>query len=161
MFCGLLHGQNEGRKIFVKSGYGYFNGFHTGLNYFYSENRNAGIGIGSHFKLSPLKTPNHFVLYLEHNFHFGKENKQGVKAWIFNQQIMYWEQGASYHRWKIMSLGVNIGRIIAITENLGLGLEIGPAFNLVLDVDRHPTVEQSGWIWPILPNGRLQFIYLL
>jgi hypothetical protein len=58
-----------------------------------------------------------------------------------------------------MSLGLNIGATIPITTKLGLDLEFGPAFNLVVDNKRDPLVEKSGWMWPILYNGRVQLTY--
>ena len=119
-----------------------------------------GIGLGTHFNLPPLESPNHFIISIENNLHFGGINKQGIKACIFNQQLMYWEQGPSSDRWRILSLGLNIGGIFAITEKLGLSLEIGPAFNLVVDVKRDPDTFVSGWMWPVLYNGRAQLIYL-
>jgi hypothetical protein len=72
---------------------------------------------------------------------------------------MYWEQGKSNDRWKILSLGLNVGRTIPITEKLGLDLELGPAFNRVVDIKRDPLNENSGWMWPILYNGRVQLTY--
>ena len=72
---------------------------------------------------------------------------------------MYWEQGPSNDRWKIVSLGLNMGRIVSITERLGLDLELGPAFNIVMDRKRDPLIETSGWMWPVLYNGRVQLTY--
>jgi len=58
-----------------------------------------------------------------------------------------------------MSLGLNIGKTISITKRIGLELECGPAFNLVVDIKRDPSVEVIGWMWPVLFNGRVQLTY--
>ena len=160
IFSSFASGQNNNNKYEAKIGYGIYQGFNIGINYFYSENLSVGVGIGTHFNLPPLETPNHYNISIENNLHFGKINKQEIKPWIFNQQLMYWEEGPSSDRWRILSLGLNIGRVFAITKNLGLVLEIGPAFNWVVDVDRDPFVEDVGWMWPVLYNGRAQFVYL-
>ncbi len=119
------------------------------------------MGIGSHLDLSPFENEKHFNIQIENTLYFGHLTKQNIGGWYFNQQLMYWEQGQSNDRWKIMSLGLNIGRTISITERLGLDLEFGPAFNMVLDINRDPLVEKSGWMWPILYNGRVQLTYKL
>ena len=124
------------------------------------EEHDFGIGFGTHFNLPPLETPKHYNISIEHNFHFGQKTKQDLKPWIFNQQLMYWEQGPDSDRWRIVSLGLNIGRAFTITDNFGISVDIGPAFNLVVDVEREPMSEPSGWMWPVLPNGRIQAYYL-
>ncbi|MFC2112665.1 hypothetical protein ACFLTA_05295 [Bacteroidota bacterium] len=160
LFSLYTFGQENDIKYEAKFGYGFYQGFNIGINYFYCKNLDAGIGVGTHFNLPPLESPNHFNISIENNLHFGSISKQGIKACIFNQQLMYWEQGPSSDRWRILSLGLNIGRIFALKEKLGLSLEIGPAFNLVVDVKRDPHTPDSGWIWPVLYNGRAQVIYL-
>lgn len=160
IFPSLSFGQVNEDKYEAKVGYGYYQGFNIGINYFYKENLSAGVGFGTHFNLPPLETDNHFNVLIENCLHFGSINKQNIKSWFFNQQLMYWEQGPSSDRWRIMSLGLNIGRTFAISKNLGLAFEIGPAFNLVVDVKRDPLVEPVGWMWPVLYNGRIQIVYL-
>ncbi len=58
-----------------------------------------------------------------------------------------------------MSLGLNIGKAIPITKRIGIDIELGPAFNLVLDNNQDPSVEKAGWMWPILYNDRVQLTY--
>jgi hypothetical protein len=53
---------------------------------------------------------------------------------------MYWVQGTGSVTWRILTLSPTIG----------------PAFNLVVDVDREPNVEITGWIWPVLPDCYIQ-----
>jgi hypothetical protein len=154
-----VYGQEYRKRFETKFGYGYYQGFNIGLNYFYTKNLKIGFGLGSHFNLPPLENEKHFNIQVENTLFFGKLNKQNVGAWYFNQQLMYWEQGLSDNRWKIMSLGLNIGRTISITKRIGMELELGPAFNLVADIKRDSEVEQSGWMWPILYNFRAQLTY--
>jgi hypothetical protein len=154
------HCQKNNNKFLLKLGYGYYQGINTGLNYFYEENRNLGIGFGSYFSLPPLENEKHFNILIENNILFGKHNKQEIKPWIFNQQLMYWEQGSPANRWKTVSLGLHIGRSIAFKKNLGLALEGGMALNLFSRVKRDPDIEPTGWMWPVLYNWRAQFYYL-
>jgi hypothetical protein len=153
----LLYGQKN--TLNFRAGYGYYQGIHIGANYFYAENLNLGIGIGSHFGLPPLEDDDHYNLILENNLHFGNLTRFNKKPWIFGQQIMYWVQGSSSVRWKILSFSPTIGREFAVSKNIGLAFEVGPAFNLVVDVDRNPTDEITGWMWPVLYNGRVQLKY--
>lgn len=153
------YGQENKNSFETKFGYGYYQGFNVGLNYFYAQNLKVGVGIGSHFNLPPLENENHFNIQIENTLYFGNRNQQNIGAWYFNQQLMYWEQGQPENRWKIMSLGLNIGKTIAITKRIGVDLEFGPAFNLVVDVKRDPLVEKIGWMWPIMYNGRVQLTY--
>jgi hypothetical protein len=152
-------GQENENRFETKIGYGYYQGFNLGLNYFYTERLKVGLGVGSHLKLPPLENENHFNIQIENTFYFGLLTRQNIGGWYFNQQLMYWEQGKSNDRWKIVSLGLNIGKTIPITEKFGLDLEFGPAFNLVVDTQRDPLIEDSGWVWPVLYNGRVQLTY--
>ena len=152
-------GQENENRFETKIGYGYYQGFNIGLNYFYTDRLKVGMGVGSHLNLPPLENENHFNIHIENTLYFGKLTKQNIGGWYFNQQLMYWEQGQSNDRWKIVSLGLNIGRTIPITKRFGLDLELGPAFNMVADIERDPLVEKTGWMWPILYNGRVQFTY--
>ena len=153
------YGQQTKNRFETKFGYGYYQGFNIGLNYFYAKNLKVGFGLGSHLTLPPFENEQHFNIQLENTLFFGKRNIQSVGGWYFNQQLMYWEQGESNDRWKIMSLGLNIGKTISITKRIGLDLEFGPAYNLVLSIKKDPSVETSGWMWPILYNGRVQLTY--
>ena len=154
-----VYGQEKKNRFETTLGYGYYQGFNIGLNYFYTENLKVGFGLGSHLNLPPLDKEKHFNIQIENTLFFGNPNKQNVGAWYFNQQLMYWEQGQSDNRWKIMSLGLNIGKTISITKRIGLDLEFGPAFNIVVDIKRDPLVEEYGWMWPILYNYRAQLTY--
>ncbi len=157
--CSVF-GQKENR-FETKLGYGYYQGFNLGLNYYYSDQIKIGLGIGSHLNMPPLENENHFNTQIENTLYFGKLTKQNVGGWYSNQQLMYWEQGHPNDRWKIVSLGLNIGRTIPITEKFGLDLEIGPAFNLVIGRDREALMETNGWMWPVLYNYRAQLTYKL
>lgn len=159
LLSGSAYGQENKNRFETKTGYGYYQGFNIGLNYFYIEKLKLGLGLGSHLNLPPLENENHFNIQIENTLYFGKLNKQNVGGWYFNQQLMYWTQGQINYRWKIISLGVNIGKTIPITDKIGIDLELGPAFNLVVDTKRDPSVEPSGWMWPVLYNGRIQFTY--
>lgn len=159
LFSYSAFGQANENSFETKIGYGYYQGFNIGLNFFYTSKLKVGLGIGSHLNFPPLENENHFNVQFENTLYFGQLTKQNIGGWYFNQQLMYWEQGKSDNRWKIVSLGLNIGRSIPITEKLGLDLELGPAFNMVVDINRDPLIEESGWMWPILYNGRAQLTY--
>ncbi len=161
VFCAPVEGQYRKRmkRYEAKAGYGYFQGFHAAFNYFYNSRMNAGIALGSHFGLPPLDNENHFNISIEHNLFFGIKNRQQIKPWIFNQQIMYWEQGPPDDRWRLLSPALHLGRKFALTDQLGLSVEIGQAFNIVVDRKREPLTPEAGWMWPILYNGRVQVYY--
>jgi len=152
-------GQENENRFETKIGYGYYQGFNIGLNYFYTEKLKVGLGVGSHLDLPPLENENHYNIQIENTLYFGNLSKQDIGGWYFNQQLMYWEQGQKNDRWKIISIGLNIGKTISFTKRLGLDLEFGPVFNMVVDVKRDPSVEESGWMWPIMFNGRVQLTY--
>jgi len=75
--------------VSLRTGYGQYQGFHIGANYFYAENINLGIGVGSHFGLPPLENKDHINITFENNFHFGRKKRFNTKPWIFGQQFMY------------------------------------------------------------------------
>ena len=158
LFSNSAFGQENNNRFETTVGYGYYQGFNIGLNYFYTKKLKVGLGVGSHLDLPPMKNQKHFNIRIENTLYFGQLTKQNVGGWYFNQQLMYWEQGQS-SRWKIMSLGLNIGKTIPITKRFGLDLELGPAFNMVVDVKRDPLVEKSGWMFPVFYNARVQFTY--
>lgn len=154
----FLYGQNNDNFL-LKLGYGYYQGFNFNANYFYSQNHNLGIGIGSHFGLSPIEGEKHINIAIENNIHFGIQNKFYSKPWFFSQQVMYWRTESESGIWKILSISPTIGRVIALSNKLGIGLEIGPTLNIVLDVERK-TPYESGWMGTVLYNGRIQLVYM-
>ena len=147
------------KKYEIKAGYGYYHGFHGGFNYFLNQRMNVGASLGSHFSLPPLESERHFNIAVEYNLFAGANNRQRLRPWIFNMQLMYWEQGSDSDRWRILSPGIHIGRKFAFTDHLGFSIELGQAFNIVIDHKRDPLVVESGWMWPILYNGRVQVYY--
>lgn len=154
----LLFAQKH--SISASGGYGYYEGFHLFAAYQYTENLSLGIGAGSHFGLAPLQDDRHYNIWIENRLHFGSPARLAVKPWIFGQQFMYWIQGSGPLTWQILSFSPTIGRMFGLTGSLGLAVEIGPALNWVMDVEREsPTDEISGWMWPVLPNGRVQLVY--
>ncbi len=152
-------GQEIENRFETKIGYGYYQGINIGFSYFYTSKLKIGLEVGSHLGLPPLKDEKHYNFQIENTLYFGRLSKQNVGGWYFNQQLMYWAQGQSNHRWKIITLGLNFGKTIAITKRIGLDMEFGPAFNLVVDIKHDPSVEESGWMWPILYNGRIHLTY--
>jgi len=130
-------------------------------NYNYRDNLNLGIGIGSHFCNEPLKNRRHYNITLENNLQFGKQTRYNMKPWIFGQQFMYWIQASDTNTAKILSVSPTIGVLISISKNLGISCEVGPAFNLVVKTEREPATPETGWMWPVLYNWRVQMIYLI
>ena len=153
-FPVIIIGQKN--TVSLDAGYGYYQGFHLCVDYFYKENSSIGLGLGSHFGLDPFKNETHYNISLENSLHFGQRYKYVLKPWIFGQQIMYWIEGLESETWRIVTFSLTFGRAFAISNKLGLALEIGPTFNLVIDVDPYYT---SGWMWPILYNYRMQITY--
>ena len=159
LICIPINIYSQKNNISLRTGYSYYQGIHLSANYFYTENLNLGIGIGSHFGLPPLEGDNHYNFTIENNLQFGKQNRFNAKPWIFGQQVMYWIQGSESETWKILSISPTIGRVFAISSRVGLAFEVGPAFNLVVDVEREEPYDEAGWMWPILYNYRVQLIY--
>lgn len=145
--------------ISLKSGYGYYQGIHLGAGYFYDKNYSMGFSIGSHFGLPPLEQDVHYNISIENTIHFGWRQKFISKPWTFGQQAMYWVEGDNSAKWRIVSASFTLGRVLAITHNLGLAFEAGPSFNMIVDVIREPDGEVDGWMWPVMYNGRLQLVY--
>ena len=158
--CIPIYSIGQKSSISIRSGYGYYQGFHIGANYFYAENIDLGIGIGSHFGLAPLEDEDHINVTLENNFHFGKKNRFCSKPWIFGQQFMYWKHSSETVTWKIASFSPTIGRVFAITDRLGIELEIGPTLNLEIDIERDPTEPVTTTLQPVYYNYIAQMIYM-
>lgn len=74
----LCFGQID-NKVMVKAGFGIYQGVNIGVNYLYKDNLNAGLNLGSHFGLPLFLDDKHLSIALEHNFHFGRINKQNIK----------------------------------------------------------------------------------
>ncbi|MEA3476798.1 MAG: hypothetical protein U9R60_01355 [Bacteroidota bacterium] len=160
LLCMPLYSIGQKSTVSLKTGYGYYQGFHIGANYFYAENIDLGVSIGSHFGLSPLNNEDHINITLENNFHFGEKNKFYTKPWIFGQQIMYWTHCSETITYKIATISPTIGRVIAITNRLGIELEIGPTFNLEIDIEREPTDPITSTLQPVYYNYIAQLIYI-
>jgi hypothetical protein len=160
LLCIPLYSIGQKSSVSLKTGYGYYQGFHIGANYFYTENLDLGIGIGSHFGLSPLENKEHINITIENNFHFGEKNKFYAKPWIFGQQFMYWMYSTETVTWEIASISPTIGRVFAITDRLGIELEIGATFNFAIDIDRDPTDLITASLPPVFYNYIAQLIYV-
>lgn len=161
LISNSVYGQEKQKRFETTLGYGYYQGFNIGFNFFYAKNLKVGLSLGSHLNLPPFENEKHFNIQLENTLFFGRINKQNAGSWFCNQQLMYQEQGHSDDRWEIMSLGLNIGKSISITKSIGFGLEIGSTINIVVDNKKDPLVEKSGWMWPVQYNGRIQLTYKL
>jgi hypothetical protein len=144
----------------ISSGYGQYQGFSLGVGYFYSENTNLAISLGSHLGLSPFENREHLNITLENDFHFGNKNRSGTKPWFFGQQVMYWINNSETVRWKIVSIAPTIGRVFAITDKVGISFEIAPVLNFMVDVERDPTDPIVTTILPLFYNYRAQIAYM-
>lgn len=153
----ILTGQKN--EKFIGLGWGYFQGIHINANYFYTENMSIGFGAGSHFGLRPLQDEKQYSLSIENRFHFGTPYENRMKPWVFGQQLIYWTQNPGDQIWRIVSLAPSFGINLAFSKHLLLFFDVGPSLNLVVDVDRLPTEELGGWMWPIYFNARGQLIY--
>lgn len=65
LFSNSVFGQKSENGFETKIGYGYYQGYNIGLNYFYTENLKVGFGIGSHLNLPPLENESHFNIQME------------------------------------------------------------------------------------------------
>jgi hypothetical protein len=143
----------------ANTGFGLLQGYLIGFNYNYSQNLNAGVDIGSHLGLASKLVETQFSISIENNLQFGKENRFGYKPWYFGQQIMYWVKDLSYATVKSLSITPTLGIMLAFSKSLGLSLELGPAINFTLDIQRK-TPEAMIYDWPIFPSGRVQLVYV-
>jgi len=64
LFSNPVLGQKDKNSLEVKIGYGYYQGFNIGLNYFYTDRLKLGLGVGSHLNLPPLENENHFNIFI-------------------------------------------------------------------------------------------------
>lgn len=152
-----LVGQKNDKSIGL--GWGMFQGINLNANYFYTENMSLGLGVGSHFGLRPLEDEKHFSFTIENRYHFGTPYEKRMRPWVFGQQVVYWTQNPGAEIWRIISIAPTFGVNLAFSNHIFLFFDIGPSVNLVVDVDRPPMSESSGWMWPILFNARGQLIY--
>ena len=134
-------------------------GFLVGGNYYYAQNLNVGIDIGSHLGLATNLDQTKFSVSIENNLQFGAVNRFGYKAWYFGQQVMYWVKDLSYANVKTLSVTPTLGVMLAISKSMGISIVLGPTVNFTLDIDRK-TPEDVIYNWPIFPSGRVQFVYL-
>lgn len=160
LLCIPFYSIGQKSSISLRTGYGYYQGFHIGVNYFYAENIDLGIGIGSHFGLPPLENKDHINITFENNFHFGKKNKFNTKPWIFGQQFMYWQHSSETVTWKIATISPTIGRVFAITNRIGIGFEAGPTLNFAIDIEREPTDPIETTLPAVFYNYIAQIIYV-
>ncbi len=158
--CIPLHSMGQRSSISLRTGYGYYQGFNIGANYFYTENLDIGLGVGSHFGLKPLENEDHINITIENNFHFGSKRKFNTKPWLFGQQFMYWKHSTETVTYKIATFSPTIGRVFAITNRLGIELEVGPTFSLEIDVEREPTDPITSTFQPVYYNYMAQIIYV-
>lgn len=143
----------------VNTGFGIIQGYLVGGNYYYGQNLNVGIDIGSHLGLASNLDQTKLSISIENNLQFGTVNRFGYKAWYFGQQVMYWVKDLSYANVKTLSITPTLGVMLAISKSMGISIEFGPAVNFTLDIDRK-TPEDVIYNWPIFPSGRVQFVYL-
>lgn len=156
----ITFGQRRTASIaLLKSGYGYYQGIHIGAGYFYDKDYSLGLSIGSDFGLPSLGYNTHYNISIENTIHFGWRQKFISKPWIFGQQAMYWVEGYDSVKWRILSASMTVGRIFALTHNLGLAFEAGPSYNMIVDVVEAQNGIVESWMWPVMFNGRVRLVY--
>ena len=75
LFSNPVLGQKDKSSLEVKIGYGYYQGFNIGLNYFYTDRLKLGLGVGSHLNLPPLENENHFNIFIK--------TKKFINLWFY------------------------------------------------------------------------------
>ena len=156
----ITFGQRRTASISLKGGYGYYQGIHIGAGYFYDRDYRLGFSLGSDFGLPSLDYNTQYNISIENTIHFGWRRKFITKPWIFGQQAMYWVEGYDSVKWRILSASMTVGRIFAITRNVGLSFEAGPSYNTIIDVVNSPEEIVESWMWPVMFNGRIQLVYM-
>lgn len=142
----------------LKLGVGIYEGYHISANYFYAKDLNIGFGVGSFSLLNSTENDKHLNIAIENNFHFGTQNSFNSKPWYFNLRAMYWRyENVGYLR-KMIVITPSLGRIIGLSEHIGIGIELGPARNYVLDVEIKSPAPDPGMIYDVWLNARAQLI---
>lgn len=151
-----LFAQND-NKPGLSFGYGYYETFTIGVNYYLKPEHKIGIGAGSSFMIN---NEMYYSVYIEDNiavFRFKKSNTNNYK-WFLTNKILYWDMKDSFYRWNVLSLSPAITRSFTINNNINLTADLGPLFTIVLESYRK-TYEALGWPYHVMPNVRLLFNY--
>lgn len=152
---GIAQGQS---KFDFFLGYGYYQGYNIGSEYFLNPDKNSvslSIGIDKLAK----RNQESGSLTLGYNFPIFKKLKNDSEefSWHMNNNLILWQLEDDYYLWRAISLLPSVNRKFIIYRNLKMSFDFGPSFNIVL-LNKRKTYREVGWPYHVMPNFRILFI---
>jgi hypothetical protein len=141
----------------VNCGFGFYEAFNIGAKYNYRTNLGMRLSVGS--QLGVIKNQKYYDITFEHDWTFRKKNKE-LSSWSLDKKLVFWYLEDKYYKWFVLSMEPAIGKTFVINDKVGVHLDAGPVFMVVLYFKRK-TFDEVGWPRYFMLNASLKIVYKL
>jgi hypothetical protein len=86
------------------------------------------------------------------------KNSADEFKWGFSQRMVAWQLTDEYYVWKGVSLIPALSRNFRWCKKVGISVDAGPSFTIVL-YSKRKTFEEVGWPYHVMPDFRILFIF--
>jgi hypothetical protein len=144
-------------KNSLSFGFGFYEAFNIGYKHNYRPNLGFGVSIGYQFGI--IKNQQYYNLTIQHDWTFRRKNKE-LSTWSLDKKLVFWYLEDKYYKWFVLSMEPAIEKTFLLNDRLGIYLDAGPVFMVVLYFKRK-TFEEVGWPRYFLLNASMKVVYKL
>lgn len=140
-------------------GYGYYEGFTAGSEYFLKSNKHS-ISTSMGYDKFISNDQKNISFSLGYNFALFSKNKfdSASYKWHINNKAVLWQLEDEFYVWRAISLIPSINRKFKLYRKIFLSADVGPSFNIVL-YNKRKTFKEIGWPYHIMPDFRILLIF--
>jgi len=147
-------------KLDLLGGYGYYEGFNIGAEYFQDSNKKSiiiGLGYG---QFNNLKQK-YIAITTGYNLSILRNQKNCINnyKWWLSNKIVLWQLEDDYYLWKAFSIIPAVKRNFILCNKIRISMDLGPSINIVL-CNKRKTYKEVGWPYHVMPNCRIMLIIL-
>ena len=125
----------------VNTSVGMYEALSIGAKYNYRPNLGVSITAGTQFKT--YKNQKYWSIVLAHDWNFRNSDKS-LTHWLLTKKFILWHIEDNWYKWTVLSMEPALARNWNFTNKLGLQIDAGPVFMVVLGFKRK-TFREVGW----------------
>ncbi len=148
----------ETPKLDFFLGYGFYDGFTIGSEYYFREQMHS-ISLSGGYENLFRKEQETFSLAFDYSFAILKNSRNQLNNynWHIDNRIVAWQLEDEFYLFRAVSVIPSVKRSIVLFNKITVSLDVGPSFNIIL-YNKRKTFEEVGWPYHIMPNFRLLFV---
>jgi len=154
VFVSISAKSQDSSKVYVRGGYGFYEGINLGAGYNFNKICSTGIMFGyDNFSTKDQETYA-VTLYFNYAVFYIRKKTCNKLRYYINGKTIFWQLTDDYYKWRVLSLVPSAGCGFVISGRMELLLDLGPSFNVVLQNERK-TFKEVGWPYHVMPNASI------